>query len=51
MGSIYQKAQQEQKKGFYQEILDKLEGLPADTSDWREALKNAIDDIIQAEEQ
>ena len=51
MGSIYQKAQQEQKKGFYQEILDKLEGLPADTPDWREALKNAIDDIIQAEEQ
>ena len=51
MGSIYQKAQQEQKKGFYQEILDKLEGLPANTPDWREALKNAIDDIIQAEEQ
>ena len=26
MGSIYQKAQREQAKGLYQEILDKLEG-------------------------
>lgn len=26
-------------------------GLPADTLDWREALKNAIDDIIRSEEQ
>ena len=51
MGSIYQRAQQEQAREFRQEILNKLEGLPADTPDWREALKNAIDDIIQAEEQ
>lgn len=50
MGDIFQKAQQEQAKGFYQDILDKLEGLPADTPDWREALKNAIDDIIQSGE-
>ena len=39
MGSIYQKAQQEQAREFRQEILDKLEGLPTDTPDWREALK------------
>lgn len=51
MGDIFKKAQQEQAKGFYQEILDKLEGLPADTPDWREALKIAIDDIIQSGEQ
>lgn len=50
MGDIYQKAQQEQTKGFYQEILDKLEGLPADTPDWRDAVKNVIDDIIQSSE-
>lgn len=51
MGDIFKKAQQAQAKGFYQEILEKLEGLPADTTDWREALKNAIDDIIQTAEQ
>lgn len=51
MRNIFQKAQQEQAKEFYQQILDKLEGLPADTPDWREALKNAIDDIIQSGEQ
>ncbi len=51
MGNIFQRAQQEQAKGFYKEILDKLEGLPADTPDWRDALKNAIDDIIQSGEQ
>lgn len=51
MGNIFPKAQQEQAKGFYQEILDKLEGLPADTPDWKEALKSAIDDIIQSGEQ
>ena len=51
MGDIFKKAQQEQAKGFYQDILDKLEGLPADTPDWREALKIAIDDIIQSGEQ
>ena len=49
--SVSEKAQQEQKKGFYQEILDKLKGLPADTPDWREALKNVIGDIIQSGEQ
>ena len=32
---------QEQAKGFYQEILDKLEGLPADTPDWRETLEGS----------
>lgn len=41
MGKIFQKAQQEQAKGFYQEILDKLEGLPADTPDWRETLEGS----------
>ena len=51
MGSIYQKAQQEQAREFQQEILDKLEGLPADTPNWREVLKNAIDDIMQSLEQ
>lgn len=51
MGDIYQKAQQEQTKGFYQEILDKLESLPADTPDWRDVLKSIIDDIIQSDEQ
>lgn len=51
MGDIFKKAQQEQAKGFYQEILDKLEGLPANTHDWRGILKNAIDDIIQSGEQ
>lgn len=51
MGNILQKAQQEQAKGFYQEILDKLEGLPADTPGWREALKKALDDIIESGEQ
>lgn len=40
-GKISQKAQQEQAKGFYQEILDKLEGLPADTPDWRETLEGS----------
>lgn len=51
MGNIFQKAQQEQVKGFYQEIPDKLEGLPADTPDWKDALKSAIDDIIRSGEQ
>lgn len=51
MGNIQQKAQQEQAKGFYQKILDKLEGLPADSPDWREALKRALDDIAQSAEQ
>ncbi len=51
MGSIYQKAQQEQAREFQQEILDKLEGLPADTPNWREVLKNATDDIMQSLEQ
>ena len=51
MGDIYQKAQQEQTKGFYQEILDKLESLPADTPDRRDALKSIVDDIIQSDEQ
>ena len=51
MEKIFQKAQQEQAKGFYQEILDKLEGLPADAPDWRETLESAIDDIIQLGEQ
>lgn len=49
MGNIYQKAQQEQAKEVYQQILDRLEGLPADSPDWRDALKIAIDDIIQSE--
>lgn len=51
MGSIYQKAQQEQAREFQQKILDKLEDLPADTPGWKDALKNAIDDIIRSEEQ
>ena len=51
MGSIYQKAQQEQAKGLYQGILDKLKDLPTDTPDWRAALKSAIDDIIQPGDQ
>lgn len=51
MGGIYQKAQQEQARELREEILNKLEGLPVDTPDWREALKNAIDDIIRSEEQ
>ena len=51
MGDIYKKAQQDQTKGFYQEILDRLEGLPADTPNWREVLKDTIDDIIQQAEQ
>ena len=51
MGSIHQKAQQEQAREFQQKILDKLEDLPADTPGWRDALKNAIDDIIQFMEQ
>lgn len=51
MGDIYQKAQKEQTKGFYQEILDKLESLPADTLDWRDAVKSIVDDIIQSDEQ
>jgi len=51
MGDIFQKAQKEQTKGFYQEILDKLEDLPADTPDWRDALKSIVDDIIQSDEQ
>lgn len=48
MESIHQKAQQEQARGFCQEIIDKLEGLPADTPDWKAALHNVIDEIIQA---
>lgn len=51
MGNIFQKAQQEQVKGFYQEIPDKLERLPADTPDWKDALKSAINDIIRSGEQ
>lgn len=50
MDSLSTKAQQEQAKGFYQQILDKLENLPPDTPDWREALKNALDEIIQTAE-
>ena len=48
---ILQKAQQEQAKEFYQQILDRLEDLPSDTPDWRDALKSAIDDIMQAADQ
>lgn len=51
MGNIQQKAQQEQMRGFYQQILDKLKDLPADTPDWREALKCALDDIVQSAKQ
>lgn len=51
MGSIYQKAQKEQTKGFYQEVLDRLESLPADCPDWREAVKVILDDAIQSAEQ
>ena len=50
MGDIFQKAQQEHMKGFYQEIPDKLESFPADTPDWRDTVKNVIDDIIQSSE-
>jgi RimJ/RimL family protein N-acetyltransferase len=51
MGNIYQKAQQEQAEGVRQEILDKLNALPADTPDWRDAAMNILDGIIQSGEQ
>lgn len=51
MGNIFQKAQQEQAKSIYEGILDKLEGLPADTPGWKDVLKDAIDDMVKSETQ
>ena len=51
MGTIYQKAQQEQAKEVCQEILDKLKGLSADTPDWKGALESILDDLMQSSEQ
>ena len=50
MGNILNKAHQEYAKFFRQEVLTKLEGLPPDTPDWREALKNVLDDLLHADE-
>lgn len=51
MGNILDKAQQEYARSFRQEILSKLEGLPPDTPDWKEALKKTLDGLLQADEQ
>lgn len=51
MGNIYQKAQQEQTKEFYQQILDRIEGLPSDTPNWRDAVIGILDDIEQSADQ
>lgn len=51
MGKIYRKAQQEQMREFQRELLNKLERLTSNVPKGKEALKKAIDDIIQAEQQ
>jgi RimJ/RimL family protein N-acetyltransferase len=51
MENIYQKAQREQAESVRQEILNKLETLPDDTPNWRDAAMNILDEIIQSEEQ
>jgi RimJ/RimL family protein N-acetyltransferase len=48
---MQQKAQQEQAKAVCQELLDKIDALPADTPNWRDAAMKLLDDILQSEEQ
>lgn len=48
MGDIYRKAQQEQAKGFYQELLDKLEGFHTESADRRSKGNREVLDEKQA---
>lgn len=47
MDRIYAKAQREQTNAILQEILDKLDALPSDTSDWKGAVQKILDESIQ----
>lgn len=51
MDRIHQKAQQAQMKEFAQQVLDKLDERPADSSFKKEELLKILDGIIQSEEQ